>query len=258
MLSLQKSITFSFKSSQLKSALIVTNNFCAQANQEVRLNYLKNEQEGIAVLELNRENGKNSFNRAMASQLHHCVDVLSTDKNVRAVIIRSLVKGIFCAGADLKERKTLTPIEVHRFVNSLRSLVVKMENLPMPTIAAIDGAAMGGGLEMGLSCDMRIAADPVKMGLVETRLAIIPGAGGTQRLPRLINVALAKELIFTARVFTGEEASKMGVVNHSVPQNEAGDAAYQRALKLAEEILPNGPVGVVSYNFLNFSTINFN
>lgn len=82
------------------------------------------------------------------------------------------------------------------------------------------------------------------MGLVETRLAIMPGAGGTQRLPRVINPALAKELIFTARVFSGEEACKMGIVNHSVAQNEAHDAAYQRALKLAEEILPNGPVGV--------------
>ncbi len=119
---------------------------------------------------------------------------------------------------------------------------------------------MGGGLEMGLSCDLRVTADPVKMGLVETRLAIIPGAGGTQRLPRLINVALAKELIFTARVFTGLEALKMGIVNHSVPQNENGDAAFHRALRLAEEILPNGPIGVVSnfffkflFNFRNFS-----
>lgn len=82
------------------------------------------------------------------------------------------------------------------------------------------------------------------MGLVETRLAIMPGAGGTQRLPRIISPALAKELIFTARVFTGEEAKKMGIVNHSVEQNETFDAAYLRAIKLAEEILPNGPVGV--------------
>jgi methylglutaconyl-CoA hydratase len=103
---------------------------------------------------------------------------------------------------------------------------------------------------MGLSCDLRVAADEAKMGLVETRLAIIPGAGGTQRLPRLINLALAKELIFTARVFTGSEAVQMGVVNHSVPQNDEGDAAYKRALKLAEEILPNGPVGVVSEGHL--------
>lgn len=87
------------------------------------------------------------------------------------------------------------------------------------------------------------------MGLVETRLAIIPGAGGTQRLPRLINVALAKELIYTARVFNGDEALKMGIVNHSVPQNDDGDAAFLRAMKLAEEILPNGPVGVVSIEY---------
>lgn len=137
MFSLQKSFGFALKSSQIKIGLtsILNQNFCAQPNKEVRLNYLKNEQEGIAVIELNRESGKNSFNRAMALQLHHFIDVLTTDKNCRAVIIRSLVKGIFCAGADLKERKTLTPIEVHQFVNSLRSLVQKMENLPMPTIA---------------------------------------------------------------------------------------------------------------------------
>lgn len=102
----------------------------------------------------------------------------------------------------------------------------------------------GGGLELALACDLRTVANQVKMGLVETRLAIMPGAGGTQRLPRVISPALAKELIFTARVFTGEEASKMGIVNHSVAQNETHDAAYERALKLAEEILPNGPVGV--------------
>lgn len=111
-------------------------------------------------------------------------------------------------------------------------------------IAAIDGAALGGGLEIALACDLRTVANLVKMGLVETRLAIMPGAGGTQRLPRIISPALAKELIFTARVFTGEEAAKMGIVNYSVAQNDTNDAAYQRAIKLAEEILPNGPVGV--------------
>lgn len=91
---------------------------------------------------------------------------------------------------------------------------------------------------------MRTVANHVKLGLVETRLAIMPGAGGTQRLPRIISPSLAKELIFTARVFSGEEARKMGIVNHAVAQNDNNDAAYQRALKLAEEILPNGPIGV--------------
>lgn len=114
----------------------------------------------------------------------------------------------------------------------------------MPTIAALDGVALGGGLEMALACDLRTAAHDTKMGLVETRLAIIPGAGGTQRLPRVLNVALAKELIFTARVFDGRQAQHMSVVNHSVEQNTEKDAAYLKALEIAVEILPNGPVGV--------------
>lgn len=121
---------------------------------------------------------------------------------------------------------------------------MNIENLPMPVIAACDGSALGGGLELALACDLRTVASSIKMGLVETRLAIMPGAGGTQRLPRIISPALAKELIFTARVFSGEEAAKMGIVNASVTQNDNHDAAYLRALKLAEEILPNGPVGV--------------
>jgi methylglutaconyl-CoA hydratase len=121
---------------------------------------------------------------------------------------------------------------------------VNIENIPMPTIAAIDGAALGGGLELALACDLRTVASQIKMGLVETRLAIMPGAGGTQRLPRIISPALAKELIFTARVFSGDEASKMGIANYSVEQNNTNDAAFLRAVKLAEEILPNGPVGV--------------
>lgn len=114
----------------------------------------------------------------------------------------------------------------------------------MPVIAACDGAALGGGLELALACDLRTVASSIKMGLVETRLAIMPGAGGTQRLPRIISPALAKELIFTARVFSGEEAAKMGIVNASVTQNENHDAAFLKALKLAEEILPNGPMGI--------------
>lgn len=135
-------------------------------------------------------------------------------------------------------------METSRFVSSLRQLVINIENLPMPVIGAIDGVALGGGLELALACDLRTVASKTKLGLVETKLAIMPGAGGTQRLPRLINLALAKELIFTARIFDGDEAVKMGICNYSVPQNEGQNAAYLRALKLAEEILPNGPVGV--------------
>lgn len=97
---------------------------------------------------------------------------------------------------------------------------------------------------MALACDIRTVADNALLGLVETKLAIIPGAGGTQRLPRILNPALAKELIFTARIFKGAAAYEMGICNHSVPQNDSKDAAYLKALELAKEILPNGPIGV--------------
>lgn len=102
----------------------------------------------------------------------------------------------------------------------------------------------GGGLEIALSCDIRVASSNAKLGLVETKLAIIPGAGGTQRLPRLINTSLAKELIYTGRIFDGNYAKEIGLVNHVVEQNETGDAAYQKSLSIAEEILPNGPVAL--------------
>jgi methylglutaconyl-CoA hydratase len=114
----------------------------------------------------------------------------------------------------------------------------------MPVISALDGSALGGGLELALACDIRTTTNKTKMGLVETKLAIMPGAGGTQRLPRLINPSVAKELIFTGRIFNGEDALKMGIVNYCVEQNDSFDAAYQKALKLAQEIIPNGPIGI--------------
>ncbi|KAH8298410.1 hypothetical protein KR044_002042 [Drosophila immigrans] len=211
---------------------------------EVLVERLEGPQEGITVLGLNRPAAKNSFSRGLVNTFSDILHDIKRDNASRVVVLRSLTPGIFCAGADLKERKGMTTEETSEFVTQLRGLLISLEQLPMPVIAALDGAAMGGGLEMALACDMRTAATNAKMGLVETRLAIIPGAGGTQRLPRILSPALAKELIFTARVFDGAEAKELGLVNHAVQQNESKDAAYQRALKIAEEILPNGPVGV--------------
>uniref|UniRef100_A0A182N3A6 Signal peptidase complex subunit 3 n=1 Tax=Anopheles dirus TaxID=7168 RepID=A0A182N3A6_9DIPT len=214
-------------------------------SQELQLTYLTEEdKQGIAVLGLNRPKARNSFSKSLVNNLLDAIEVLAHDKNVRVVILRSLVPGIFCAGADLKERATFTPQEVSRFVSKLRQMMVNIEQMPTPVVAAIDGAALGGGLEMALACDMRVVATNAKLGLVETKLGIIPGAGGTQRLPRILNPAIAKELIFTARQFSGEEAKGLGIVNHAVQPNDTGDAAYQRALQLAMEIVPNGPVGV--------------
>ncbi|XP_032283508.1 methylglutaconyl-CoA hydratase, mitochondrial isoform X8 [Phoca vitulina] len=200
--------------------------------------------------------------------LSKAVDALKSDKKVRTIIVRSEVPGIFCAGADLKERVKMNPSEVGPFVSKIRAVINEIAttkkcqsrkdttdsrnknesrhtpNLPVPTIAAIDGLALGGGLELALACDIRVAASSAKMGLVETKLAIIPGGGGTQRLPRAIGMSLAKELIFSARVLDGQEAKAVGLISHVLEQNQEGDAAYRKALDLAREFLPQGPVAM--------------
>lgn len=198
----------------------------------------------MAVLELNQPRNKNAFSINLVRTLNSYMDNLGQNKSCRVLVIRSLVPGVFCAGADLKERAKLTPEQVSLFVTSLRRLLSDIERLPMPTIAAIDGVALGGGLELALACDIRVASSTAKLGLVETKLAIIPGAGGTQRLPRIISPSLAKELIFTARTFSGDEAKEMKIVNHSVPQVKSEDAAFIKARQIADEILLNGPIGV--------------
>merc|ERR1719382_2034462 len=165
----------------------------------------------------------NALSKNLVTEMEAAVSAIKFDKNCRVVIIRSLAKGAFCAGADLKERAKMTPAEVGPFVAKGREIIGAWDKLPMPVIAAIDGVALGGGLEMALACDLRVASTDAKLGLTETRLAIIPGGGGTQRLPRVIGPAKARELIYTARVLKGKEALDIGLVNHCVDQNDAGD-----------------------------------
>merc|ERR1719348_1379291 len=205
---------------------------------------LEGENEGIVVFGINRPKAMNALSKNLVTEMEAALKAVKFDKNVRVLIIRSHAKGAFCAGADLKERAQMTPAEVGPFVAKGREIIGAWEKLPMPVIAAIDGVALGGGLEMALACDLRVVSDNARVGLTETRLAIIPGGGGTQRLPRIVGPAVAKELIYTARILNGIEAHKLGVANHCVPQTETGDAAYQKALQLAQEILPNGPVGI--------------
>ncbi|XP_060091478.1 methylglutaconyl-CoA hydratase, mitochondrial isoform X2 [Heteronotia binoei] len=206
--------------------------------EELRVRYLGDEHKGIVVLGINRAHSKNALNKNVIKMISKVLEALKNDKKVRTVIFRSEVPGVFCAGADLKERAKMHSSEVSSFVSRARATINDIANLPVPTIAAIDGIALGGGLELALACDIRVAVTSAKMGLVETKLAIIPGAGGTQRLPRTIGVSLAKELIFSARVVDGNEAKSIGLISHVVEQNEEGDAAYRRALALAKEFLP--------------------
>mmetsp|Transcript_17670 Transcript_17670/g.26475 ORF Transcript_17670/g.26475 Transcript_17670/m.26475 type:complete len:288 (-) Transcript_17670:180-1043(-) len=202
------------------------------------------ELQGIVELSLNRPKARNAMSKNLVACLEDALQEVKFDKDVRAVILRSENPGMFCAGADLKERATMAEHEVAPFVAKLRGLTMGLYSLPMPVIAAIDGPALGGGLEMALSCDLRVAADSAKMGLVETKLAIIPGAGGTQYLPRIVGPAKAKELIFSAAIVQGSEAVTFGLVDKSVPQNDEGDAAVVAACELAKLILANGPVAV--------------
>lgn len=176
----------------------------------------------------------------MMVEFADALNAVRFDASVRAVIIRSSVDGVFCAGADLKERAQMNKAEVASFVYGLRSAFSGVAALPMPVIAAIEGVALGGGCELAISCDFRVAGEKAVFGLPETGLAIIPGAGGTQRLPRLIGVSRAKELIFTGRRVSAAEAQTMGLVDRVTP---AG-GAYEGALALAREILPRGPVAV--------------
>uniref|UniRef100_A0ABI7WWB2 AU RNA binding methylglutaconyl-CoA hydratase n=1 Tax=Felis catus TaxID=9685 RepID=A0ABI7WWB2_FELCA len=212
---------------------------CALISRRAKVN-----KPGIVVLGINRAYAKNSFSKNLVKMLSKAVDALKSDKKVRTIIVRSEVPGIFCAGADLKERVKMNPSEVGPFVSKIRAVINEIANLPVPTIAAIDGLALGGGLELALACDIRVAASSAKMGLVETKLAIIPGGGGTQRLPRAIGISLAKELIFSARVLDGQEAKAVGLISHVLEQNQEGDAAYRKALDLAREFLPQGPVAM--------------
>uniref|UniRef100_A0A8C5R7Z2 Enoyl-CoA hydratase domain containing 2 n=1 Tax=Leptobrachium leishanense TaxID=445787 RepID=A0A8C5R7Z2_9ANUR len=216
----------------------------ATGGKEVHCALLEGSNAGIAEIVLCRPHARNSLGRLFVTEFFHTVDILRHDSSVRVVVVRSAIQGVFCAGADLKERAKMDNNEASLFVNRLRGLMSEIESLPMPTIAAVDGYALGGGLELAMACDLRIAASSAKLGLIETTRGLLPGAGGSQRLPRLVGMGIAKELIYTGRQIDGAQAQIIGLVNDAVTQNEAGDAAYKRALELAQEILPQAPVAV--------------
>lgn len=208
------------------------------------LEYLENEFKGIAVGTMTRVKTRNALSKSLITQFKSAMDMLRYEKTISVFVLRSSAPKVFCAGADLKERLQMSDADVTVFVAMLRQLASDVSDLPIPTIAAIDGAALGGGLEYALSCDLRVASDNAKMGLIETSLAIIPGAGGTQKLPRLVGPSVAKDLIFTARIVDGEQAHKIGLVNYVVTQNEEGNAAYLKALEVAMQININGPIAL--------------
>ncbi|KAJ7929983.1 ClpP/crotonase-like domain-containing protein [Mycena leptocephala] len=192
---------------------------------------------GITCLSLNRPEAKNAISLTLLKELHESLETVRSDSRhaprVRALILRSTTPGAFCAGADLVERRSMSDAQIADFLTSLRAALGLLESLPMPTISAIDGPALGGGLEMGLACDLRVAAFGVeKIGLPETGLGIIPGAGGTQRATRLLGQA-RQRLSFSLVGFC--------LVDYI---SEPGSTAFDKALSLAEMIARNAPLAV--------------
>ena len=194
----------------------------------------------IGYVTVNRPDVMNCFDYETLCELQEVIDSVYYDGDIRVVIFTGAGEKAFSAGADLKERKSLNDAEVRRNVKAIRDVFNSIAGLPQPTMAAVNGYALGGGFEWLLSCDFAIAAEGVSLGLTETSWAIIPGAGGTQRLPRLIGEMKAKELIFTAKKLTAEEACQLGILLKVVPRDQLMSACEG----LAADIMKNGPIAV--------------
>ncbi|WP_026582405.1 enoyl-CoA hydratase-related protein [Bacillus sp. J33] len=201
--------------------------------------------EHIALVTINRPDALNAFNYETLSELQASIEKLRTNPDVRVVIFTGAGEKAFSVGADLKERRTLSDEEVRRNIYKIGEVFSLIDQLPQPTIAAINGFAFGGGMELALSCDFRIAVAGTSMGLTETSLAIIPGAGGTQRLPRLIGQAKALELILTAKRLTSEEALEYGILTKVTDR----DNLLNECLEFASQMLANGPLALQQAKF---------
>ena len=193
-----------------------------------------------AYVTINRPEVFNALNLATVQTLRKVVEEIRFKDDIRVVIFTGAGEKAFCSGADLKERASMPPEKVREFIYNIRTLFSEVEDLPMPVICAVNGLALGGGTELALACDLRIAAEHAIMGLTEVSLGIIPGAGGTQRLGRLIGKGKAKELMYTAKKVPAVECLQIGLVNQVVPASELMPAAN----RFAEAIAANAPIAV--------------
>lgn len=189
---------------------------------------------GVATLRLDRPK-VNALNDQVAREIGECVDSLALDRNARAVVLWGGER-VFAAGADIKEMESQDATRMYRYIGRFQDVFSRLEQLPQPTIAAINGYALGGGCELAMSCDFRVCAEDSQLGQPEIKLGVIPGAGGTQRLPRLVGPARAKDIIFSGRFVGAEEAERIGLVDRVVP----ADAVYETAVAMAED-LARGP-----------------
>jgi enoyl-CoA hydratase/carnithine racemase len=214
---------------------------------------VENNQE-ISVLTLNRPEARNALSKALLLAFHKELNAIKKNKSLRVLIITGAGEKAFCAGADLKERQGMSIEETRAAVALIKSCTNAIADLAMPTIAAINGDAFGGGLEIALACDMRIAAQSASMGLTECALGIIPGAGGTLRLPQVVGLPKALELIFKASRLNSSDALNVGLVNAC----SADDQLMPTALSWAQTIAGNAPLAIrAAKRAILFSSRNF-
>ncbi len=195
---------------------------------------------GIATLTLNRPKALNALNLAMVRELQQAVHQVRDDPTVRVVVITGAGDKAFAAGADITEFKGMSPVDAWVFTKQMQRVYLELEQLPKPVIAAVNGYALGGGCELMMACDIAYASDRAKIGQPEITLGIIPGAGGTQRLPRLIGKQRAKELVMTGDMIGAQEAWNLGLLNKVVP----ADQLIAEVRKLAEKLASKGAVAL--------------
>lgn len=197
-------------------------------------------EENICVLTINRPKVLNALNYETIRELDEAISELDRDKDVRVIIITGAGEKAFVAGADIAYMQTITPLEAKEFARYGQRVLSKIENLSKPVIAAINGFALGGGCELAMACDIRIASNNAKLGQPEVHLGLIAGFGGTQRLTRLVNPGLAKEILLTADMYDAESACRLGLVNHVVAPEDLMTFGKQMASKIASK----GPIAL--------------
>jgi len=196
--------------------------------------------EGIGILTINRPKMLNALNQEVLEELSFALDEVDTDFSIRVLIVTGSGTKAFVAGADIKEMKEKNAVEGRIFSSLGNAVFSKLEQLRQPTIAAVNGFALGGGCELALACDIRIGAENAKFGQPEVGLGIVPGFGGTQRLPRLVGIGKAKELIYTGANVAAEEAYRIGLLNKVV----AVEALLEETKTVAKKIMRNSHLGV--------------
>ncbi len=204
-------------------------------------NLIYEKEEGIAIVTMNRPDRLNALSFKLKEELSNVFDVMEKEDEVKIVILTGGPKA-FSAGADIKERSTVQMSQPQSFFERRKShaFFCKIEDFEKPVIAAVSGVAVGGGCELSLVCDLRIASETARFGVPEVKIGVIPAAGGTQRLPRIIGITKAKELLYTGDFIDAQEAYRLGLVNKVVPVDNLMDAAKE----LARKLMNNPPLSV--------------